>query len=276
MGFRDLMNSAVDAAKDKATSVYEDKKAEVQQSIELAGQKKELAQSRKDQFHPVKTLGELSIDDANRLFKVKNATGEIKKKSGLLSKTVRATTAVMTVGASEAVIAATKPSDKIFSFDELEGYELLEDDSAVTSGGKAAAVAGGVMMGGLGAIAGAVARTRRQKKRVENLVLRIDTNDMEYPCVMITYINKGAKVDSNAYRKAQSQAQQTMSALNLILKQRERAAQAVQDAPVQQVVLNQAPVPNEMEQLKQLKELLDAGILTEEEFQAKKSQILGL
>jgi len=273
MGFRDFMNNAVDAAKDKATSVYEDKKADMQQSMELADQKRELAKAREDSFRPVKTIGEVAIDDVNGLFKVKNATGEIKRKSGILSKTARATTAMMTLGTSEAVIAATKPSDKIFTFDELEGYELLEDDTSVSSGGKAAAIAGGVMLGGLGAIAGAGAGTKKQKKRIENLVLRIDTNDMEYPCVMITYINKETKVDSNDYRKAQSAAQQTMSALNLILKQRENTTQ---ETPVQQVVLNQAPAPNEMEQLKQLKELLDAGILTEEEFQAKKSQILGI
>ncbi|RMC24569.1 SHOCT domain-containing protein [Lactobacillus sp. ESL0245] len=33
---------------------------------------------------------------------------------------------------------------------------------------------------------------------------------------------------------------------------------------------------NEIEELKQLKELLDTGILTEEEFAAKKKQILNL
>ena len=80
---------------DLGASVYEDKKADVQQGIELAGQKRELAQSRKGQFRPSKTLGEASIDDVNRLFKVKNATGEIKKRSGLLSKTARATTVTL-------------------------------------------------------------------------------------------------------------------------------------------------------------------------------------
>ena len=68
-----------------------------------------------------------------------------------------------------------------------------------------------------------------------------------------------------------------MSALGAILRQRERETpQAESATPVQQIVVNQTSAPNDMELLKQLKELLDAGIVTEEEFQAKKAQILGL
>ena len=265
MGFMDFVNGAVDAAKDAASTAYEDKKADIRQRNELAEQKQAVADGRKGAFRPVKVIGDIEVDDVHRLFKVRRATGDIKKRSGLLSKTGRATAAMMTLGASEAVIAARKPSDKIFAFDELEGYELLEDDSAVTSGGKAAAVAGAALIGGLGAIAGAGAGTKKQKKRIENMVLRIDTNDMEYPCVMVTYINRETKVGSNDYRKAQSQAQQAMSALNLILKQ-----QHGQD------VSESVDASDDMEQLKRLKELRDAGVLTEEEFQAKKAQVLGL
>ena len=115
-----------------------------------------------------------------------------------------------------------------------------------------------------------------QKKVVEHLVLRIDTNDVEYPCVMITYISRPTVVSSNNYRLAFSQAQQTMSALGAILRQCEQEAPQAESTPVQQIIVNQTSAPNDMELLKQLKELLDAGIVTEEEFQAKKAQILGL
>jgi hypothetical protein len=177
-----------------------------------------------------------------------------------------------------AVNSSTKASDKIFSFDELVGYELLEDDSVVSAGTTATVASARSSLFGTRAYgASASAQVGMQKKVVEHLVLRIDTDDVEYPCVMITYISKPTAVSSNNYKFAFSQAQQTMSVLGAILRQREREApQAESATPVQQIVVNQTSAPNDMELLKQLKELLDAGIVTEEEFQAKKAQILGL
>lgn len=176
------------------------------------------------------------------------------------------------------VKSSTKASDKIFSFDELVGYELLEDDSVVSAGTTATVASARSSLFGTRAYgASASAQVGMQKKVVEHLVLRIDTNDVEYPCVMITYISRPTVVSSNNYKFAFSQAQQTMSVLGAILRQREQEApQAESATPVQQIVVNQTSAPNDMELLKQLKELLDAGIVTEEEFQAKKAQILGL
>lgn len=47
-----------------------------------------------------------------------------------------------------------------------------------------------------------------------------------------------------------------------------------QDAPVSQTVINTTKSP--VEQVKELKELLDAGIITSEEFETKKKEYLGL
>lgn len=50
-----------------------------------------------------------------------------------------------------------------------------------------------------------------------------------------------------------------------------------QENTVQQSTVNApAPQTSEMDELKKLKELLDAGIITQEEFDAKKKQLLGL
>ena len=248
---------------------------------ELAQQRWQVQQARSAQFHPVKNIGQVAIDHANRFFLVRNATGYMRPAPRKVSKK-RVGAALMTWGLSEVVVAAvnssTKASDKIFSFDELAGYELLEDDSVVSASTSATvATARSSLFGTRAYGASASAQVGMQKKVVEHLVLRIDTDDVEYPCVMITYISKPTAVSSNNYKFAFSQAQQTMSALGAILRQREREApQAESATPVQQIVVNQTSAPNDMELLKQLKELLDAGIVTEEEFQAKKAQILGL
>ena len=248
---------------------------------ELAQQRWQVQQARSAQFHPVKNIGQVAIDHDSRFFLVRNATGYMRPAPRKVSKK-RVGAALMTWGLSEVVVAAvnssTKASDKIFSFDELAGYELLEDDSVVSASTSATvATARSSLFGTRAYGASASAQVGMQKKVVEHLVLRIDTDDVEYPCVMITYISKPTAVSSNNYKFAFSQAQQTMSALGAILRQRERETpQAESATPVQQIVVNQTSAPNDMELLKQLKELLDAGIVTEEEFQAKKAQILGL
>lgn len=280
VGLRDFVDNSANAAKEKAVATYEAKQLERQQMAELAQQRWEVQQARSAQFRPVKNIGQVAIDHANRFFLVRNAASYVRPAPRKVSK-ARIRAAVMSMGLSEVVAAvnsSTKVSDKIFSFDELVGYELLEDDSVVSAGTTATVASARSSLFGTRAYgASASAQVGMQKKVVEHLVLRIDTDDVEYPCVMITYISKPTVVSSNNYRFAFSQAQQTMSALGAILRQREREApQAESATPVQQIVVNQTSAPNDMELLKQLKELLDAGIVTEEEFQAKKAQILGL
>lgn len=280
VGLRDFVNNSANVAKEKAVTAYEAKQLERQQMAELAQQRWQVQQARSAQFRPVKNIGQVAIDHANRFFLVRNATGYMRPAPRKVSK-ARIGAAVMTGGLSEVAVAvvksSTKASDKIFSFDELVGYELLEDDSVVSAGTTATVASARSSLFGTRAYgASASAQVGMQKKVVEHLVLRIDTNDVEYPCVMITYISRPTVVSSNNYRFAFSQAQQTMSALGAILRQREQEAPQAEPAPVQQIVVNQTSAPNDMELLKQLKELLDAGIVTEEEFQAKKAQILGL
>lgn len=280
VGLRDFVNNSANVAKEKAVTAYEAKQLERQQMAELAQQRWQVQQARSAQFRPVKNIGQVAIDHANRFFLVRNATGYMRPAPRKVSK-ARIGAALMSAGLSEVVVAAvkssTKASDKIFSFDELVGYELLEDDSVVSAGTTATVASARSSLFGTRAYgASASAQVGMQKKVVEHLVLRIDTNDVEYPCVMITYISRPTVVSSNNYRFAFSQAQQTMSALGAILRQREQEVPQAEPAPVQQIVVNQTSAPNDMELLKQLKELLDAGIVTEEEFQAKKAQILGL
>ena len=278
MGLGKRIGDAASKAKDKASNSLDKHVETKEMQKELRAEAKELEEARSDQFHPTKTIGEVSIDDRNELFRVKHATAQMQKAHGKLAKTARVTTAILTVGTSEAIgavgKAVTRPSDKTFLFDELIGYELLEDDSTVTSGGIGTAIAGGVLFGGVGAIVGGMTGSKTAKKKIENLVLRIDTNDMQFPCIMITYINKPTKTNSNDYRKAMSQAQETMSALNLILKRRE-AAQQEAAANVEIAAAQRAAETNDLDQLLKLKQLLDCGVLTQEEFDQKKAQILG-
>lgn len=258
-------------------------KSKSQDSLDEKEREKEIAQREKEEndrllsiFKPTIELGDVSIDSEHRLFKVKNATGAIKKNSSGLAKTGKALAAVYTLGvsvAAEAAIkAATRPDDKVFSFDVLDSYELIEDDSVVSGGGLGAAVAGGVLLGGVGAVMGGVTGKKKTKKSIEHLVLQINTNDLSFPCIMITYIKKETKVNSNAYKEALSLSKQSIRCLDMILEQKK-------DNGVEQVAAGNSQnedKSNPVEQIKKYKELLDMGAITQEEFDAKKKELLNL
>lgn len=263
MGFLDTI--------DKLSNLDHNVEENSEELSEREKEQKELAEL----FTESKSLGDITIDMEHRLFKVKNATSELKKKSGGFMKATKATAAVMTGGlslaAEAAVKVALKPDDQIFKFDELRSYEILMDDESITKGGLGMAAAGGLLFGAAGGIAGSVMGKKKTKKVVEQLTLKINLNDLEFPCVMINYINKNVKVNSNAYKDAISKIEKTKSIVDLIIEQEEKDM-ANANAPAPEKNSNEV---DPYEALKKLKELLDLGIVTEEEFNKKKAELLG-
>lgn len=274
MGFMDKVKKAsgdiTDMAQEKMTAVAEEKKAEREEQQLAKQEQKELART----FSATNTMGDMSVDTKNMLFKVRHASAAIPKQSGALMKTGKALAAVYTLGASVAIEHAMKPDDKIFRFDELRSFALIEDDSQVVEGGVGMALAGGAFFGAGGAIAGAMVGGRKTKKTVDNLLLKINLRDIDFPCVIIPYITKTTKVTSNDYKKALGQAQQTISCIELIIDMIESQRQPSAEAP--SITSASAPSHDPIEQVKKLKELLDMGALSQEEFDAKKRELLGL
>lgn len=267
MGIFEKMKATTTELGEKTQNAIDNKLEERDASKKAAQAEKEKNQELLSIFKASTELGDISIDIENRLFKVKHATGMIKKNSGALMKTGKALAAVYTLGASVAIEAAMKPDDKIFHFEDLDSYELIEDDSAISSGGLGSAIAGGVLLGGAGAIVGGMTGKKKQKKTIENLVLQINTKDISFPCIMVTYIKKETKVSSNAYKEALSLAKQSIQCLDIIIKKEEE----LNNVETQSQDNNDA-----VTQIKKFKELLDIGAITEEEFNTKKKELLNL
>lgn len=208
---------------DKAKDMAAQAAAAAQNAADQKAQDKQVKnedKSRQDElkrlFHATNEMGDVSIDSRNMLFKVKRASADIPKKSGMMMKAVKATAAISTLGASVAIEHAMKPSDRIFSFDELRSFELMEDDSQVVGGGVGMSLVGGAFFGAAGAVAGSVVGGKKTKKTCDSMILKINLNDIDMPCVLVPYINKTVKKTSNDYRKALSEAQQTVSCLEMI------------------------------------------------------------
>lgn len=178
----------------------------------------------------------VKVDEINKTFQIKGTIPKNGKKSGIVVKSMKGLLAVSTVGMSVAAEKAlglggkSVGGNKWFRFEQLLSYELLEDESTVTSGGVGQALIGGVagvgiaaatggigtIAGGLGAVAGGITGKRETKKKIENMTIRITLNDFDVPCIMIPLVTSSLKVGSKEYRNALEEAYKILSVLDVI------------------------------------------------------------
>lgn len=157
----------------------------------------------------------------------------------------------------------------IFEFSNLLSYELLEDGQSITKGGLGRAVAGGILFGGIGAIVGGVTGGKKSKGICNSMKLRVTLKNAHTDTTYITFIASETKTKSFIYQTAQSNAQSCISALEII-------------ADLNKAENTSTPVVEEnsgisaADEILKFKQLLDTGVITQEEFDAKKSQLLGL
>lgn len=174
-------------------------------------------------FHATKKCGQLEVDEAHQLWKVKNASSDIvgKSKGSFFGKAALAVaTGGLSLAAGAAVSAINKATHKdgIYSYNDLINFDLLEDNTAITSGGVGRALVGGAIFGRVGAVVGGITGPKKSKKIVEHLVVKITVNDFNKPCIMIPLLSKPASIDSKEYREAFRTAHIIISTLDLISK----------------------------------------------------------
>ncbi len=160
---------------------------------------------------------------------------------------------------------AFKIGKNIFAYDNLLSFELLEDGQSVTKGGLGNAVVGGLLFGGVGAIVGGVTGSKKSKGICNSMKLRVSLKNAHKDIMYINFISVETKTNSFLYKDAQKQAQKCITALETIIdtNQSNRINQGTQSHSVADEILK-------------FKQLLDQGIITQEEFDTKKKQLLDL
>lgn len=191
--FSSILDETLEASKKigKATleatkETLENKLNDIEQNRIEKKEAKAEEKAVKKLFNSNKKIGDLQIDTTNKLFKVKNAS-----------------------------------CDKIFNFSDIIDFELLEDDISLASGGLGRALVGGVALGGAGAVVGAVTGKKTTKRKVTKLIVKITMNDFDFPCIMISLINKPIKNTSKDYQKLFNEAHQIISMLNVMVNNRD-------------------------------------------------------
>lgn len=176
----------------------------------------------KDAPKTTKQIGPIQIDENRHLFRINGSVVPNGKKDGFGMSMFKGMMAVSTLGmsiAAEKMIGGNKQkvgTKEWLEYKDLLNYDLLEDDSLVTSGGVGQALIGGALFGGFGAVAGGITGKRTQKKKVDSLYIKVTVNNFSSPCIMIPLITKPTKTSSKEYNNAFQQAHQILSTLDVI------------------------------------------------------------
>ncbi|WP_455715442.1 SHOCT domain-containing protein [Anaerosporobacter sp.] len=158
-------------------------------------------------------------------------------------------------------------NSQIYDYSDIVQFELLENGNTVTKGGLGRALVGGAMFGGVGAVVGGATGKKRTKSHINSLRIKITTKDIDNPTIYINLINTDTKTDSIYYRSIYHSAQEILSLLSIMQEESKEN---------NNVLTNNMIISSDADEILKLSELKDKGILTEEEFQIKKKQILNI
>lgn len=151
----------------------------------------------------------------------------------------------------------------LFSYNQIVDYELLENGESIASGGIGRALVGGMLFGGAGAVVGAA--TRNYKSVCNDLKIKVTVSNYKDPAFYIPLINLETKKASSEYREKMKMAQDILSKFQLIT-----------SGAGNENKIKDTDSENRFEEIRKYKQLLDEGIISAEEFEKKKRELLDL
>lgn len=107
-------------------------------------------------------------------------------------------------------------NSEVYSFKDIISYELLENEKTVVQGGRGAALVGGAFFGLEGAVLGGVLGKKKVREKCTSLKVKITVNNLSSPAQYIEFINGSCYKESTVYRGFVNQAQEIISALDVI------------------------------------------------------------
>ena len=160
---------------------------------------------------------------------------------------------------------------------EENGSQLYTKSAGRTVGG---AIVGGFLMGGAGAVVGGLSGASKQNKEIRNMDIKILLRSTSRTSCVLHFkdVDRVLKTKEDADRKLYEtyvkNANQAKDVLSVIIDNAKQASTPIAQPIAQPVV---APASSSVaDELAKLAKLKADGILTDEEFQAQKSKLLGL
>ncbi|AIC93796.1 DUF4428 domain-containing protein [Shouchella lehensis] len=151
----------------------------------------------------------------------------------------------------------------VYRYEDILDFELLDDGESIASGGQGRAPINGGYFSHTGTMAGGLTGKRRTRGVCNSLQIKVTMNDINDPVVYIHFLkNAKSKRDEMVYRSLFEQAQECVSTFQVICDRENN------QKPLTETAFSVA------DEIKKFKELLDDGIITEEEFHKKKLELL--
>lgn len=163
-----------------------------------------------------------------------------------------------------------KTYSKVYNFKDIISYEVYENGKIQVQGRAGAALVGGAFFGLGGLIAGSSMK-RNVNEVCNQLKLIIRLNDFDCTQIVIEY-NAGCDKNSLDYEKMRSNLQSVCSMIEYMINEK-NLDQSTDTIKNKEETSNMA---SSKVQLQELKEMLDSGLITQEDYEKKKKQILGL
>lgn len=158
----------------------------------------------------------------------------------------------------------------LYNYEDIIDYELTIDGDQVAKGGLGSAIAGGLMFGDAGAIVGSNIGKRITSSIIKSMKIRISLNHPYISEEIVVFAtHDGIKVGGYDYNKFKTEADNTISFLDSL------CAKAAAEKALAANTAQPSAISSADEILK-YKNLLDSGIISQEEFDSKKKQLLGL
>lgn len=147
------------------------------------------------------------------------------------------------------------------SYDEIVDYELLQNGESISKGGLESAIIGGALLGGVGAIVGSNVGKKKITQEISEYRIKITTKNPFVTSLYIHFLTAG-KVKSNSFlfKTYCNDANNVLSLLSLVTHEVENSKFSNSISGADEIL--------------KYKKLFDAGIITQEEFNTKKTQLL--
>ena len=166
-------------------------------------------------------------------------------------------------------ICSKKGAPVYLLYSQIMSCEIFVDDVPGSNTGLLGAAAGGLLFGGTGAVVGGIAG-KQNLEYINSISVRIRTSSSTMPAVSVETLGYRSKNGTSVVKKAIEDARSIQDMVEYVI----NAKQKFIKPPTTQAETSNASNLGYIEELRKLKELADEGIITLEEFETKKKQIL--
>lgn len=160
----------------------------------------------------------------------------------------------------------------VLKFEQILDFEIFENGNSVVSSKTGSAIVGGLLFGGLGAIAGA-SGSRIISDNCKTLKLNIYTTDVTNSVVTLDLLDKGIEKNSTEYENLKDTINKMIGFLK-IARESNRQAERKEDKKVIVENIEDINQNNNLSKLKELAQLKEQGIINDKEFEESKKKIL--